>query len=133
MLLLNAGHAENLTMGYQIAFTLTVGWLTAFVAAGVWADWLGPRRVALAGGLATLGVSVGGGVGWAFVPGLVLATTARIAAALRRSPNRLRDAVALWLAPTLAAAYVCGCVVELRSGGVSRPINDPPQAVGVAF
>ena len=61
VLLLNAGHAENFTMGYQIAFTLTVGLLAAFAGVAVWADRIGPRRAAGLCGLATLGVALGGG------------------------------------------------------------------------
>ena len=70
VLLLNAGHAENFTMGYQIAFTLTVALLAGFVAAVSWAHRLGPRRAAGLCGVATLGVALGGGFGLAFAPGL---------------------------------------------------------------
>ena len=133
VLLLNAGHAENLTMGYQIAFTLTVAFLTLFLVAVAWADRLGPRGVAGVCGVATLGVALGGGVGWAFVPGLGLFTLGRVAAAGRLSPRPYRRALALWLLPALAGLYVAASAVELKLGGGTRPGNDGATALGVAF
>ena len=133
VLLLNAGHAENLTMGYQIAFTLTVALLALFVVAVAWGDRLGPRRLAAICGVATLGVALGGGIGWAFVPGLGLFTLWRVAAACRLSARPRRTAVALSLLPALAGLYVAAGVVELKLEGGTRPGNDSATARGVAF
>lgn len=133
VLLLNAGHAENFTMGYQIAFTLTVALLAAFAGVAVWADRLGPRRAAGLCGLATLGVALGGGIGWAFVPGLGLVTAAVGVAACRQSRHRVRDAVVLATLPALAALYVAASLVELKRAGGTTPGNDLPTALRVAF
>lgn len=133
VLLLNAGHAENFTMGYQIAFTLTVGLLAAFAGVAVWADRIGPRRAAGLCGLATLGVALGGGIGWAFVPGLGLFTASVVVAACRQSRHRVRDAVVLASLPALAALYVAASLVELKRAGGTTPGNDLPTALGVAF
>ncbi len=133
VLLLNAGHAENLTMGYQIAFTLTVSFLTVFLVAVGWADRLGVRGVAGACGVATLGVALGGGVGWAFAPGLGLFTLGRVAAACRSSPRPYRSAVTLSLLPLLASLYVAASAIELALGGGTRTGNDAGTALRVAF
>ena len=132
VLLLNAGHAENLTMGYQIAFTLTVGLLTAFLAAAVWPDRLGVRGVAWVCGVTTFGVALGGGIGWAFVPGLTLVTLHRVAVACRQSPHPYRTAAALSALPLAACAYVAAGVIELKLGP-ARPPNDAATAADVAF
>lgn len=133
LLLLNAGHAENLTMGYQIAFTLTVGFLALFLVAVAWADRLGPRNVAAVCGVATLGVALGGGVGCAFAPGLGLFTLGRVTAACRLSARPHRTALTLSLLPVLASLYVVASIVELKLGGGTRPGNDFATARGVAF
>ena len=132
VLLLNAGHAENLAMGYQIAFTLTVALLTTFLAAAVWSDRLGVRGVAWVCGLTTLGVALGGGIGWAFVPGLTLVTLHRVAAACRQSPHPYRAAAALSALPLAACMYVVGGVIELKLGP-ARPVNDAATTLDVAF
>ena len=133
VLLLNVGQAENLTMGYQITFTLTVAFVTLFLAAVAWSDRLGGRGVAVLCGVATLGVALGGGIGWAFAPALGAFTLWRVAAASRQSRHPARVAACLAAAPVLAGLYVLGSVVELRLGGGTRPPNDFATVVRVAF
>ncbi|HVK17854.1 MAG TPA: hypothetical protein VM533_12965 [Fimbriiglobus sp.] len=68
VLLLNAGHYENLLMGYQVVFTLTtilVAVLLAVVARSRDAD---PARSATCAGVLLLGIMSGGGIGLLFVP-----------------------------------------------------------------
>lgn len=68
VLLLNAGHYENLLMGYQVVFTLTtilVAGLLAVIARSREAD---PARIASWAGLLLLGIMTGGGIGLLFVP-----------------------------------------------------------------
>lgn len=133
VLLLNAGHVENFTMGYQIAFTLTIAWLTVFLAAVVWSDRLGSRRVALLCGVATLCVALGGAIGWVFVPVLGLFTIGRAVEAARLSPRRIGNASLLTALPVLAGVYVAASVVELKLSGASYPNNNLTTALGVAF
>jgi hypothetical protein len=68
VLLLNAGHYENLLMGYQVVFTLTTilaAVLLAVVARSRDAD---PVRSATWAGVVLLGIMTGGGIGLLFVP-----------------------------------------------------------------
>lgn len=68
VLLLNAGHYENLLMGYQVVFTLTkalAAVLLAVVARSREAD---PALCASCAGALLLGIMTGGGIGLLFVP-----------------------------------------------------------------
>jgi len=68
VLLLHRGHAENLLMGYQVAFLLTVFALAAFALLVTVADQLPPGRVGLAGCALLVPLALGGGVGILFAP-----------------------------------------------------------------
>ncbi len=86
VLLMNAGHCENLTMGYQIAFTLT----TFSVAVALWimsrASELGLSRSGLWIGTLGLLVVPGGGIGLVFaVPLVVWVVTQAVRGCVRRS------------------------------------------------
>jgi hypothetical protein len=68
VLLLNAGHYENLLMGYQVVFTLTTVLAAGLLAVMARSAELDPARSGLWAGLLLLGIMTGGGIGLLFVP-----------------------------------------------------------------
>jgi len=72
VLFLHPGHAENLLMGYQIAFTLTVGALAVFALLIACSNSLEPSRAALLGSVLLVPIALGGWLGLVFVPPLAL-------------------------------------------------------------
>ncbi len=68
VLLLNAGHFENLLMGYQVVFTLTTILAVGLLAVMARSDRSDPARSGLWAGVLLLGVMSGGGIGLLFVP-----------------------------------------------------------------
>ncbi|OWK36545.1 hypothetical protein FRUB_09108 [Fimbriiglobus ruber] len=133
VLLLNAGHAENLTMGYQIVFSFTVAFVAAFLAVVAWAPALGPRVTVAACGAIVLGLALGGGTGWAFVPGLAAFAVTRLPAVARSSSYPILTTTLLAVPLALAIAYVVGSLIEMRTAGTGRTPNDLPTTLAVAF
>lgn len=72
VLLLHAGHSENLLMGYQLAFTITVAALAFFPLVVARSPALGPSRSAFAGASLLIPIALGGWLGLVFVPPLAL-------------------------------------------------------------
>ncbi len=68
VLLLNAGHFENLLMSYQVVFTLTTILAVGLLAVMARSDRSDPARSGLWAGVLLLGVMSGGGIGLLFVP-----------------------------------------------------------------
>jgi hypothetical protein len=69
---LHPGHTENLLMGYQIAFTLSVVALALFAALVARSSRLDPARTALCGAVLLVPIALGGWLGLVFVPPLAL-------------------------------------------------------------
>jgi len=72
ILFLNVGHAENLLMGYQIAFTITVLALSLFALLVAHSDTMAPGRVAAWGSVCLATIALGGWLGLVFVPSVGL-------------------------------------------------------------
>jgi hypothetical protein len=72
VLLLHAGHTENILMGYQIAFTFTVCFLGVFALLAARSGEMRPDRAAWRGALLLLPIAMGGWLGLVFVPPLAL-------------------------------------------------------------
>ncbi len=70
LLLLHLGHTENLVMGYQLVFTLTVLYLALFALLIAHSEGLRPATTALLGSVLLVPIALGGGQGLAFVPAL---------------------------------------------------------------
>jgi hypothetical protein len=71
VIMLHLGHTENLQMGYQLVFTLTVMYLAYFALLVAYSDALRPATAALLGAVLLVPISLGGGQGLAFVPALL--------------------------------------------------------------
>src|SRR5204863_7424805 len=61
---------ENLLMGYQLVFTLTVVFISLFALLAAYSDALAPATAALAGAGLLVPIALGGGQGLSFVPAL---------------------------------------------------------------
>ena len=70
LLLLHAGHVENLLMGYQIVFTITAAALALFALLIAYSGELDPARAAAGGALLLVPIALGGWLGMMFVPPL---------------------------------------------------------------
>jgi hypothetical protein len=67
LLLLHLGHTENLVLGYQVVFTLTVMYLSLFALLVAYSTTIRPATSALLGAVLLVPISMGGGQGLAFV------------------------------------------------------------------
>jgi hypothetical protein len=72
LLFLHLGHTENLLMGYQIAFTITVAALALFALLIAHSHLLDPMRAACWGAALLVPIALGGWLGLVFIPPLVL-------------------------------------------------------------
>ena len=72
LLLLHLGHTENLLMGYQIAFTITVAALAFFALLIAHSHLLDPMRAAFWGAVLLVPIALGGWLGLVFIPPLSL-------------------------------------------------------------
>jgi hypothetical protein len=72
LLLLHPGHAENLLMSYQIAFTITVAALALFALLIAHSNSLDASPAALFGAVLLVPIALGGWLGLVFVPPLAL-------------------------------------------------------------
>jgi hypothetical protein len=101
-LFLHVGHSENLLMGYQIAFTITVLALSFFALLVAYSDTMSPSRAAACGSLCLVTIALGGWLGLVFVPtvGLWVAWQAwrGESGGARRVAFGLTSAVAAYLA-----------------------------------
>jgi len=70
VLFLHAGHTENLLMGYQIAFTISVFALGLFTLVVVRSTEMAPGRASAWGAVCILTLALGGWLGLVFVPAL---------------------------------------------------------------
>ena len=71
-LFLHVGHTENLLMGYQIAFTITVLALSLFALLVAYSDTMPASRAAAWGALCLVTIALGGWLGLVFVPAVGL-------------------------------------------------------------
>ena len=125
VLLLHRGHFENLLMGYQIAFTLTVFAVAAFawVTTRRWSA----NRVGLVGaGLLTV-VALGGGIGLLFAPFVGGWLTWRLT--LGRG-DRLGVGGGVGL---LAVAVVAGYTVWGVTDALGSPQPKPPRSFAMVW
>lgn len=72
LLLLHLGHTENLLMGYQIVFTITVAAVALFALLIVHSHLLDPMRAAFWGAVLLVPIALGGWLGLVFIPPLSL-------------------------------------------------------------
>lgn len=105
LLFLHGAHTENLLMGYQIVFTLTVLALGAFALVVANSAKARPRRTALAGAACLLVIANGGWQGLLFVPFVGLWSAAWAWRALRTDGERGHGLVAA-LGVFLVATYL---------------------------
>lgn len=119
VLLLNAGHCENLLMGYQIAFTLTAFFLVVLLRVMVRVEQLGPFGAGLRAGILLLAIMLGGGVGLVFVPGISLWIVVQ---AFRT--GRSWRSVGLLVCPLLALSFAAYCGYETLRNPPISPRND---------
>jgi hypothetical protein len=124
VLLLNGGHVENWTMGYQIVFTTTILWLTAFIAVIVWADRLSHRQIALACGLMTLLVAMGGGVGYAFAPGMLVIVLGGICYNFWMQKASFLETLQILILPLICMVYLIFNFVDFLQSAPTRAHND---------
>ncbi|MGL6073886.1 MAG: hypothetical protein ACRC8S_06980 [Fimbriiglobus sp.] len=132
-LLLHQGHAENLTMGYQIVFSLTIAWLTVALAAVVWRDWWGPKWVLTLTGFSTLGVALGGGTGLVFVPGLVLLHGYLLFQCRNSWGQPWTTWVLLSILPLLSIFYFLAMIIDMKTHGTTAGVNDVQKMREVFF
>lgn len=71
-LFLHVGHTENLLMGYQIAFTITVLALSFFALLAAHSNTIPPSRAAAWGAVCLVTIALGGWLGLVFVPAMGL-------------------------------------------------------------
>lgn len=122
VLLLNAGHCENLLMGYQVAFTLTAYLLTLVLTVAAHAEQVGAFRSGLRAGLLLLPITLGGAVGVVFSPAISL-WIAFLAWHVWRAEGFGRAVVVL-ACPVVAACYVGFTAYETFHTPVASPRND---------
>jgi MFS family permease len=113
ILLLHRGHCENLIMGYQIAFTLNVFAVAAFVALVVRSPGWPAARVAWIGVALTLVLALGGGIGLLFAPLVGGWVIWRTVTQPCRTP-------AAW-----AAVGVCGAILAYAAVAVADSLSAP--------
>lgn len=72
LLFLSHGHTENLFMGYQIVFTITVFCLALFVLAATYSQTFASAKILIGATALLIAISMGGWLGLVFVPPLGL-------------------------------------------------------------
>lgn len=122
VLLLNAGHCENLLMGYQVAFTLTAYLLTLMLTVVAHAERVGAFRSGLRAGVLLLPITLGGAVGVAFTPAIALWITF-LAWRVWRVEGFGR-AIAVLVCPVVVACYVGFTAYETFVTPAVSPRND---------
>ena len=116
-LLLNPGGWENLVLGYQLHFTITVLFAALVVRCAALADRVPPHVTAWRVALLTPLFALGGWVGLAFVPGLTLWVAFLVAR------GRWRDRLALAL-PLAACAYFAWAYIDVQQNPVPGPTRN---------
>jgi len=92
LLMLHLGHTENVLMGYQLVFTLTVLHLALFSLVVAHSDSLRPAKAAFLGALLLVPIALGGGQGLVFAAPLGCWVLWRFVSGLRETGLTLRSA-----------------------------------------
>jgi hypothetical protein len=126
LLFLHSGHTENLLMGYQIAFTVTVFALAGFALVVARSTSVSAGRSALGGAVCTFIVANGGWLGLIFVPWLGMWTALQ---AWRASGDRMRRWSSVVVVAGIAAYVIWSAwkLLEVMHDGTSRA-----EAAGLA-
>ncbi len=129
ILFLHGGHTENLLMGYQIAFTITVFALAAFTLVAAYSATPSPGRSALLGAACLFVIANGGWLGLVFVPWLTLWVAWHSWRAVRTPSSRAAGiaGILVVVAVGLFLLWSTWILLEVRKDGVARA-----EAAGLA-